>query len=290
MKMFLKKNIFVLSVILLVVFSFASCVSSTGINSVLGVWKAETTDDYSHVLTLTENGKYAYENYYKDELEYAEFGDYENDENGIIIDDSYYDYSVLNKILHIEHFKGYEDITFKRTSRIARSSVSSSKLKGVWNFSSGIVGFTGSFMIYMGRGGSYGNYKIEEGNILVDFSEIPFLIINNKLYLDDSDYFLNSGEVCILEKQTEAGMDNTSYDILVNNNPWHLIDTGDGNYHYIYNFDSNGKYNMNYYSDTNDDSGNVSGTFEFSSHTVKLSDSSDLAYAVIDMTPFMFTI
>ena len=47
---------------------------------------------------------------------------------------------------------------------------------------------------------------------------------------------------------------------------------------------------MNYYSDTNDDSGNVSGTFEFSSHTVKLSDSSDLAYAVIDMTPFMFTI
>ena len=107
--------------------------------------------------------------------------------------------------------------------------------------------------------------------------------------MDDSG-FAGTWNKISLNRETKTGEDQTSRDVLVNASPWHLTDVSSGTSHYIYSFSSGGGYTMEHYTDYDDSKSNSSGTFRYDNHHITLSDDSDLAYAIIDLKPFMFSI
>ena len=263
-----------------------SCVTEADSLGLNGVWEAE--DEYEkHIFTFTADGHFAYENYYDGYLDYADFGTYEADESYIYTDDMDYGYSWDGKNLVIDSL----DLAFTRKTKTARNNTTPSKIKGVWGYSGGLAGFTsGGTFVTMGTYATLEDYSAEGEVLTVGFDDYPYLIINSKMYIqDDYDLFGSNGKV-VFERKTSEGKDQTSKEILTNNNPWHLTDMGDGDDHYVYSFTSGGKYKLEYYNDYNSDKWTSEGTYSYKNHEIELSDDGDLAYVIIDLRPFMFSI
>lgn len=297
----------VMSFILMVsLLFFVSCATSTDSRSLTGVWTSKS-DDTSSRFSFTSDGFYAYEEFSEDGLTFLDFGRYEaqvpeedseNEEEPIlsITLDSYsteYTWDGNNLVIDLWGNK----TVFTRSSKIARNNSNRSNLLGVWSFDGGTIGFTtGGFAIAMTRGGDLGSYSVEAADaenglpsILIDEQRIPFIIINSRLFMDDSG-FAGTWNKISLNRETKTGEDQTSRDVLVNASPWHLTDVSSGTSHYIYSFSSGGGYTMEHYTDYDDSKSNSSGTFKYDNHHITLSDDSDLAYAIIDLKPFMFSI
>lgn len=268
---------------LIIALVFVSCATEgedpTGLR---GVWKA-TDEDMSYKFTFTSDGHYAYEAYYEDNLDYAEFGTFETDGSYIYTDS--YDHAISwdgDKL--VLDFFGNE-LVLSRSSKTARNNTSQSKLYGVWKSDYGLEAFAknGTFV----ESGSYpwlGTFTADSEHIYFDDDECDYLIINSTYYLRDEF------GVHVFKRETSNGEDQTSRQILTNNNPWHLIDTGEGLNHYIYNFSEGGRYTREYYYDGSDERSKSSGTYKFSGHVIELSDDGELAYVIIDNHVFMFTI
>ena len=280
-----------------------SCATTGDAKSLTGVWDSEE-DGFSCRMMFTADGYYAYEEYSEGDLTYLDFGRYEAeypDEEDvedpytyITLGNSYMEYSWDGPHLVIDLWGN--PTVFSRTSRSAKNNTRASELAGVWNYGGAFAGFTkGGFAISMGYGGDTGDYRIlpagedrELPAIEVDGEEMPFLIINNTMFIRDWG-FLDTWENTVLERVTKGGEDQTTREILVTANPWHLTDIDYGTNHYIYNFNQDGTYSMQYYTDYDDSKSNSYGAFTYSNHHIELSDNADLAYAIIDLTPFMFT-
>lgn len=267
----------------LVLVSCATEADPLGLN---GIWEAQNEDE-KYVFSFTADGHYAYECYYDDILAYASFGTYEADEANIYTDEADYEYTWDGKNLVMD----YLDEVFVRKSRTARNNTSPTKIKGVWASDYGLTGFSSSgTFVSMGVYTSLEDYSAEGEMLTIGGDEYPYLIINSKLYiLDDYDLFGTSYTV-VFERKTSDGKDQTSKDILTLNNPWHLTDMGDGDDHYIYNFNSNGKYKLEYYNDYNTDEWTSEGKYTYKNHNIELSEDGNLAYVIIDLRPFMFSI
>lgn len=269
--------------IMIIALMFVSCATEgedpTGLR---GVWKA-TDEDQSYKFIFTSDGRFAYECYYGDSLEYADFGSFESDESYIYTSD--YDHAISwdgdNLILD---FFG-KDLVLSRSSKTARNNTSQSKLYGVWEGDNGMEGFAknGTF-VDVGPSPYLSTFTSDSEYIYIDGNGFDYLIVNSTYYLRDL-----SG-VHVYERVTSDGEDQTSREILTLNNPWHLVDTYEGLYHYIYNFNEGGRYTREYYYEGSDEKSKSSGTYKLSGHTIELSDDGDLAYVIIDLKPFMFTI
>ena len=283
----MKKGFICIFGILLLLFVSVSCVSVPSNDSVTGIWEYDDNSE-KRVITLTSDGVYVYEEYSEDFLVYSQFGTYTDEENCLIIDSLFNEYSFdKNGNLVITLFD--KTSTFRPVSRVVKNNTSTAKLKGVWKCDDGIVGITRSFVISMSFHGNSGNYVINDDKFIIEGDEYPFVIINNKLYLDDTMGFFGEGGIFVLSRKSNEGTDKTDANMLVDGSPWHLVTPGDDNYNYVYTFYSNGKYKLDYYNESGTDKGNSKGSYSFSGHTVSLSNDSDLAYAIIDVTPFMFT-
>lgn len=282
-----------------------SCATTGDSRSLKGVWDSKD-GDFSCRISFTADGYYAYEEFFEGSPTYLEFGRYEavppgngqaEGEDGtfcITLGYSTMEYSWEGADLVIDLWG--DPTVFSRTSKNAKNNSSGAELAGVWSFRGGLLGFTkGGFAISMVRGGDSGNYRIAAADeerdlpaIVLDGEEMPFLIIGNRLFLDDSG-FAGEWERIALDRLKKGGEDQTSRDILVNANPWHLTDTDYGTSHYIYTFRTDGTYSMLYYTDYDDSRSTSYGSFTYGNHRISLSDDADLSYAIIDLTPFMFT-
>jgi len=307
------KNIKYLAVAAALIISLlaVSCATTADSRSLTGVWDSKE-NEFSCRMTFTADGYYAYEEYYEGTLTYLDFGKYEAEypeEKPDGMEDEYYEedpylYITLGNSYMEYRWDGAHLVidlwgnptVFSRTSKSAKNNSTAADLAGVWTHDGAIAGFTkGGFAISMSYGGDTGNYKVlaadEERDvpeIVIDGDEMRFLIINNRLFLDDSG-FVGTWEKTILERSTKGGEDQTTRDILVRVSPWHLTDIDYGTSHYIYNFNADGSYSMQYYTDYDDSRSTSYGSFTYSDHRIELSDDADLAYAIIDNTPFMFT-
>ena len=270
----------------------ASCVTQTDPNDIRGVWKAEA-DGEEYMFSFTSDGFYAFEHSWDGYRDYVDFGSYQVDfdetgEGTIITDSSDYYCFRDGKYLVIDYYG--TEISLTRTSRTAKNNTSASNLKGVWSDGISVTGFSlRGVVLTMGATLGMQDYSADETNVMIDGSECPYLIINNRLYIYDDNGFLGAWTCTVLERKTSGGNEQTSRDILVNYSPWHLTDTGDGTSHYIYTFTSTGRYNMEYYYEGYSDRSTSSGSYTYSGNNIELSDDADLAYAIIDNVPFMFT-
>ncbi len=283
------KKIVLLLASALVIMILASCATETDPTGVKGVWKT-TEGDYSYQFIFTSDGAYSLESYYDDNLEYVEFGHFESDGMCICTDDgSSYGFVREGNELLLDLYG--EPLSFRKVSGIARNNTSASRLHGVWEGLCGRVGFlsNGTF-VTTGVSCILSEYEAGSDSISIDGSDCQYLILNSRLYFRDEGYMFGYNNNLVFERVSSTGEDQTSFSILVNNNPWHLIDVNDGDDHYIYSFNSNGSYTMQYYNDYNSDTSESSGTFSYEDHIVTLSDDADLAYVISDMYPFMFSI
>ncbi len=281
----MKKIAYLFIVIAIVLVSCATEADPLGLN---GVWEGE--DEYEkHVFLFTADGHYAHECYSDDMLNFVDFGTYEADESYIYTDEMDFGYSWDGKNLLIDYL---DNMAFVRKSKTARNNTTPGKLKGVWTAANGSrLGFTsGGTFVTLGEMANMDDYSAEGEVLTIGGDEFPYLIINSKLYvLDDYSTFSYSYSN-VFERTTSEGKDQTSREILTNNNPWHLTDMSDGDDHYIYNFNSNGKYKLEYHNDYNTDKWTSEGTYTYKNHEIELSDDGDLAYVIIDLRPFMFSI
>ena len=288
----MRKSTFVVFISILFVL-LVSCATQTDPSDIRGVWKAEA-DGEQYVFSFTSDGYFALEHSWYGYEDYVEFGTYQVDldetgEGTIITDFSDYYCCRDGKYLVVD-FYGAE-VSLSRTAKIAKNNTSPANLKGVWSDGISVTGFSSrGLAITMGATLGMQDYSADESAVMIDDTECPYLIINNKLYIWDGSGFLGEWGSTVLERQTSGGNEQTSRDILVNYSPWHLTDTGEGLNHYIYTFASTGRYNMEYYYDDYSDRGTSSGTYSYSGNWIELSDDADLAYAIIDNVPFMFTI
>ena len=265
-----------------------SCATEADPTGLRGVWKAED-GYYSYIFTFTSDGFYASETYCLDRMEYAEFGQFESDESYIYTDDYDYAYSWDGGNLVIDYYGS--DLVFTRTSKTARNNTSEAKLRGVWLGQTGIAGFTGKgTFASMGFTTNIDDYSADSSVLNIGGTENGYLILNSRLYIRDEDCIFGDAYTVVFDRKTSGGEDQTSREILTNNNPWHLTDMDEGTNHYIYDFSPNGSYTMEYYNEYYSDHSTSAGTFRYSGHEVELSDDGDLAYLIVDLTPFMFTI
>ena len=282
------RRILIAAAIALFAFFAISCATEADPTGLKGVWKA-SDDDYSYTFTFTTDGHYASEVYYLEYLEYAEFGTFEADESYIYTDD--YDYPFIwdGSNLVIDYYGN--ELVFKRTSKTARNNTSAGKLCGVWRGQAGVAGFTkGGTFASMGFRTNIDDFHADNAVLNIGGTENDYLILNSKLYIRDEDDIFGSNYTVVFDRETSDGEDQTSRDILTLNNPWHLTDMGEGTNHYIYNFSSSGSYTMEYYYEYDTDRSKSSGTYRYSGHTIELSDDGDLAYMIVDLRPFMFSI
>ena len=268
----------------LVLVSCATEANPWGLN---GVWEAE--DEYEkYIFSFTADGYYAYECYYDDILGYVSFGTYEADDAHIYTDDADYDYFWDGNNLILDFL---DNMVFVRKSRTARNNTSPAKLKGVWGSDFGLAGFSanGTF-VTMGYYATLEDYTAEGDVFKIGEDEYPYLIINSKLYIEDDHDLFGGSYKLVFERKTSDGKDQTSKEILTLNNPWHLTDMSDGDDHYVYTFNSNGRYKLEYYNDYNTDEWTSEGKYSYSGHKIELSEDGNLAYVIIDLRPFMFSI
>ncbi len=282
------RKILVAALSVIVVLFAVSCATEAGSTGLTGVWKA---DDgyYSYIFTFTSDGFYARESYCLDRIEDAEFGQFEYDEAYIYTDDYDYGYSWDGGNLVIEYYGS--DLVFSRTSKTARNNTSAAKIRGVWIGQAGLAGFTknGTFAS-MGFTTNIEDYSADSSVLNIGGTENDYLILNSRLYIRDEDGIFGDSYTLVFDRKTSDGEDQTSREILTNNNPWHLTDMDEGTNHYIYDFSQNGSYTMEYYNEYYSDHSTSVGTYSYSGHTIVLSDDGDLAYLIVDLTPFMFTI
>ena len=282
------RRILIATAIVLFAFFAVSCATEADPTGLKGVWKA-SDDDYNYTFIFTADGYYASEVYYLEYLEYAEFGTFEADESYIYTDDYDYAFTWDGSNLVLEYYG--TDLVFKRSSKTAKNNTSASKLCGVWSGQSGVAGFTkGGTFASMGFCTNIDDYSADNGVLTIGGTENDYLILNSKLYIRDEDYIFDSNYTVVFDRETSGGEDQTSRDILTLNNPWHLTDLGEGTNHYIYNFSSSGSYTMEYYYEYDTERTKSSGTYKYSGHTIELSDDGDLAYMIVDLRPFMFSI
>ncbi len=284
----MRRNLLSLFSVLLVLV-LVSCATETDPTGVKGVWKASDGDS-SYQFIFTSDGAYSLESYSEDYLDYVEFGNFESDGTCIYTDDgSSYSFVREGKDLLID-ING-ESMTFKRVSGIARNNTSASKLHGVWDGSFGRIGFlsNGTF-VSSGVSCILSEYEADAESIRIDGTACQYMILNSRLYFRNEDGMFGYSDSLLFDRASSTGEDQTSFSILVNNNPWHLIDMNDGDDHYVYSFNSNGRYTMKYFNDYNSDTSDSSGSFSYEGHTVSLSDDGDLAYVIVDLFPFMFSI
>ena len=282
------RRILIAAAALFIVFFAVSCVTEADPTGLKGVWKA-SDGEYDYTFTFTSDGFYASEIYYEDYLEYAEFGTFESDESYIYTDLDDYPFSWDGSNLVLDYFGS--DLVFKRTSKTARNNTSASKLCGVWSGQAGVAGFTkGGTFSSMGLRTNIDDYSADGTVLTIGGTENNYLIINSRLYIRDEDSIFGANYTVIFDRETSGGEDQTSREILTLNNPWHLTDMDEGTNHYIYEFSSSGNYTMEYYNDNYSDHSKSSGTYRYSGHTIELSDDGDLAYLIVDLRPFMFSI
>ena len=282
---------------LFLAFFLVSCATQADPTDIRGIWKSEG-EEVSYAFYFTPDGYYVRESRREDMETYYEIGTYrlEMDETGegVIVTD-FYDYDFVREGTRL-FFDFYgEERVFTRTSRSAKYNTSASALRGVWSDGINVTGFSSKgIVITMGMSLGLDDYYTEDGDtsvIVIGGYEYPYLIINNRLFIEDDNGFLGMYTCTAMDRLKSGGNEQTSRDILVNNNPWQLIDFGGGASHYDYTFRSDSHYSMKYYSDYDPVGYSSSGTFKFhSGNIIELSDDGDLAYAIIDGIPFMFSI
>ncbi len=281
------KRLAALSLTVIVIILLSSCVSLSGNTGLTGVWKY-TEGEETRQYTFTSDGYYAFEYYFEGLLGYAEIGTYEYDENQIFTDYETIDYILEGTSLTINE-SGYDEV-YKRSSRIAKNNTSAANLRGVWVDNYNLLGFSSKgIAIAMGAGQNVSRYSVEPGAIVLDGEYDPYLIINDKLYIQDDAFFLNANSCNVFSRKTKGGEEQTSGSLLVSAGPWDLVDVYDGARHYIYTFESNGTYEMISYYEGYSDNYQSEGTYRYSGNKILLSDDADLAYAIIDYIPFMFS-
>ena len=285
----------VLSLILLIL--LASCATQADPSDIRGIWKAKDGSE-EYLFYFTSDGYYAQEFCWEGMCLYSEIGTYalDMDESGegVIATESYDFYCVREGSKLTIDFYGVERV-FTRTSKIAKNNTSASALKGVWSDGVNVTGFSSNGLaVTMGRSLGLQDYYVEITDypaVVIDGYSYPYLIINNRLFIQDDNGFLGMYTCAAMDRQSSAGTEQTSREILVNVTLWPLTDTSDGTAHFDYSFLSDGRYSMKYYSDYDPVGYTSSGTFTYYyGNRIELSNDSDLAYAIIDGVPFMFSI
>ena len=247
-----------------------------------GVWKA-TDEAEDYYFLFTSDGHFAYECHYEDSLEYADFGHFESDENFIYTPDYDFAFSWDGDKLVLD-FYGM-DLVFTRSSKKAKNNTSQSKLHGVWHGENGMEGFaTNGTFVDVGPYPYLSTYTADSEYITSDGYSAEYLIINDRYYLRDE-----SG-VHVYKRLTSKGEDQSSKSMLTGNSPWHLVDMGEGLNNYIYSFTEGGNFTSEYYYEGSDERTKESGTYKLNGHVIELSNGEELAFAIIDLKPFMFTI
>ncbi len=271
-----------------------------------GIWQTAVSFEEGrseYFYTFTDSGTYVYEQWDTLDgvrgLSYLEMGSYSFTENEItMIEDGFEDYlnilpySIDGKILTLD---GQE---YKLSSRRAVDNTSADNLHGVWETDYGLLGFTNAGFTIFNHTHSTENYTVPEaGRIMLSYGEDnPYRIINNKLYIGvySFNYFgYFDGLVC--ERSTRGGRDTSSASNLTKGmtqtNEWILANVNDENQLFIYSFRSNGNYTKTDWDNrAARETGRSSGTWTLDGHEILLSDDGDLAYAIIDGKPFMFSI
>jgi hypothetical protein len=278
----MKKIVHALLVLIIALLMVSCATEGEDPTGLRGVWKA-TDEDQSYKFIFTSDGHFAYECYYEGDLEEAEFGTFECDESFIRTFEYDHAYSWDGNKLVLDFFG--TDLVFTRSSKSAKNNTSQSKLRGVWEGDYGVQAFTANgTLLDQTYYPQLSEYTADAKYLYADGEAYEYLILNNTYYVRDSL------GVHVFDRLTSEGKDQTSKDILVNYSPWDLVDLGEGLNHYIYTFTSGGKYTMEYYYEGDSERTKTSGTYKFSGHVIELSDDGELAYAIIDNKPFMFTI
>ena len=281
------KRFAAVSLTIIVIILLSSCASLSGDTGLTGVWKY-TAGEETRQYAFTSDGFYAFEYYYDGLLGYAEIGTYEYDEEQIFTSFQTIDYYLEGTILTINE-SGYDEV-YKRSSKIAKNNTSAANLRGVWVDNYNYLGFSSNgIAIAMGSAQNVSRYSVEPGSIVLDGEYDTYLIINDKLYIQDDAFFLNANSCNVFSRKAKGGEEQTSGSLLVSASPWDLVDVYDGARHYIYTFESNGTYEMISYYEGYSDTYQSGGTYRFSGNKILLSDDADLAYAIIDYIPFMFS-
>lgn len=288
-----KIALILVSVVLLAV--LASCASMGEAAGVTGVWKYE--DEESLVfISLTPDGLGVYESYEKYDgdkfLSYVEFGPYTDDGEELELEWGDYTYILEGSKLYMD---GME---FKRTSRSAKNNTAPENLKGVWeDFNGGLIGISSGGFAISNPSYEISEFEADEQTITFDrqsYYDSSYAIVNSKLYVVGDASILSDDYCAVFTRKTSGGSDTTSKANLVKGygsaGNWQLTDPYDDEYVFVYEFKSGNTYSYfryDMYTNTIDD--RRSGTFELDGHEIYLSENTDLAFAIIDSQPFMFT-
>lgn len=283
-----------------------SCASVENLNPMTGIWQTtETFEDFrsEQFYTFTDSGTYVHEEWDTfdgvRELAYLEMGSYTFTDNEIsMIEDGFEDYTdvrpyaVNGKVLVLD---GQE---YKLSSARAVDNTSADNLCGVWESNYGLLGFTNSGFTIFNYSHDTDEFIVRGTDIIVnsDGNGNPYRIINNKLYIGiySFNYFGHfDGLVCA--RSTRGGKDTSSTSNLTRGmtqtNEWILVNVNYESQLFIYTFRSNGSYTrIDWDNSAAKETDRSSGTWTLDGHTIRLSDDGDLAYAIIDGKPFMFSI
>ena len=283
-----------------------SCASVENLNPMTGIWQTtESFEDFrsEHFYTFTDSGTYVYEEWDTfdgvRELAYLEMGSYTFTDNEIsMIEDGFEDYTdmrhyaVNGKVLVLD---GQE---YKLSSARAVDNTSADNLCGVWESDYGLIGFTNAGFTIFNYGHNTDSYSVLGKDIIInsDGKSNLFRIINNKLYIGiySFNYFGHfDGLVCA--RSTRGGKDTSNSSNLTKGmtqtNEWILVNVNNDNQLFIYAFKNNGSYTKTDWDNSvAKETGRSSGTWTLDGHNIRLSDDGDLAYAIIDGKPFMFSI